>query len=247
MLCSMLEYGKKSLNKIFKFSILQIGKPAITTLSSSDEIPTLAQIPMDFERITDMAEKKEYRSAIRSRRLIRTALLELLQEKRFEKITVTDIVKRADINRSTFYAHYPDVMGLLEELMEDTVNRSIDLVSGIDMRQFLEEPMPVLEKLVAIGEENMEIYKLLGNSDFAMRQVERMKNVLVENAAVAVNIPEHIRKSRTFNIHMHFFVGGILNVYQQWILGGLDSSPDEIMKHLAELILNNKPMYMNWM
>jgi len=194
-----------------------------------------------------MAEKKEYRSAVRSRRLIRTALLELLQEKKFEKITVTDIVKRADINRSTFYAHYPDVMGLLEELMEDTVNRSIDLVSGIDMLQFLEEPMPVLEKLIAIGEENMEIYKLLGNSDFAMRQVERMKNVLVENAAGAVNIPEHIRKSGTFHIHMHFFVGGILNVYHQWILGCLDSSPDEIMKHLAELILNNKSMYMNWM
>ena len=126
-----------------------------------------------------MAEKKEYRSSIRSRRLIRAALLELLQDKKFEKITVTDIVKRADINRSTFYAHYPDVMGLLEELMEDTVNRSIDLVSGIDMQQFLEEPMPVLKKLIAIGEENMEIYKLLGNSDFAMRQVERMKNVLV--------------------------------------------------------------------
>ena len=194
-----------------------------------------------------MAEKKEYRSAIRSRRLIRAALLELLQEKKFEKITVTDIVKRADINRSTFYAHYPDVMGLLEELMEDTVNRSIDLVSGIDMLQFLEEPMPVLEKLIAIGEENMEIYKLLGNSDFAMRQVEKMKTVLVENAVGAVNIPEHIRNSGTFNIHMHFFVGGILNVYQQWILGRLDSSPDEIMKHLAELILNNKPMYMNWM
>ena len=131
--------------------------------------------------------------------------------------------------------------------MEDTVNRSIDLVSGIDMWQFLEEPMPVLEKLIAIGEENMEIYKLLGNSDFAMRQVERMKNVLVENATGAVNIPEHIRKSGTFHIHMHFFIGGILNVYQQWILGSLDSSPDEIMKHLAELILNNKPMYMNWM
>jgi len=115
------------------------------------------------------------------------------------------------------------------------------------MRQFLEEPMPVLEKLIAIGEENMEIYKLLGNSDFAMRQVERMKNVLVENAAGAVNIPEHIRNNGALNIHMHFFVGGILNVYQQWILGSLDSSPDEIMGHLAELILNNKPMYMNWM
>ena len=235
------------MNKIIRFSILQIGKPAIITLSSSDEIPTLTWISMDFERIPTMAEKKEYRSAIRSRRLIRTALLELLQEKKFEKITVTDIVKRADINRSTFYAHYPDVMGLLEELLEETVNSSIDLVSGIDMLQFLEEPMPVLEKLITIGEENMEIYKLLGRSDFAMRQVEKMKTVLVENAVGAVNIPEHIRNSGTFNIHMHFFVGGILNVYQQWILGSLDSSPDEIMKHLAELILNNKPMYMNWM
>ena len=194
-----------------------------------------------------MVEKKEYRSAIRSRRLIRTALLELLREKKLEKITVTDIVKRADINRSTFYAHYPDVLGLLEELLEETVNSSIHLVSGIDMRQFLEDPMPVLEKLIAIGEENMEIYKLLGRSDFALWQGEKMKTVLVDNAAGAVNIPENIRNSGTFNVHMHFFIGGILNVYQQWILGCLDSSPDEIMKHLAELILNNKSMYINWM
>ena len=243
----MLENRRKILNLTQKFSILQIEKPVSILFSSSDEIPTPIWILVNYERILTMAEKKEYRSAIRSRRLIRDALLKLLQEKKFEKITVTDIVKRADINRSTFYAHYPDVMGLLEELMENTVNRSIDLVSGIDMWQFLEEPMPVLEKLIAIGEENMEIYKLLGNSDFAMRQVERMKNVLVENAAGAVNIPEHIRKSGTFHIHMHFFIGGILNVYQQWILGSLDSSPDEIMKHLAELILNNKAMYINWM
>lgn len=194
-----------------------------------------------------MAEKKEYRSAIRSRRLIRAALLELLQEKKFEKITVTDIVKRADINRSTFYAHYPDVLGLVEEMMEETVSGSIDLVSQIDMRQFLEEPMPVLEKLMAIGEENMEIYKLLGRSDFALQQVEKMKTVLIDNATKAVNIPEHIRTSGTFNVHMHFFIGGILNVYQQWILGNLDSSPSEIMEHLCELILNNKPMYLNWM
>ena len=194
-----------------------------------------------------MAEKKVYRSALRSRRLIRTALLELLHEKPFEKITVTDIVNRADINRSTFYAHYPDVLGLVEDLMEETVTSSTELVSGIDMQQFLEEPRPFLEKLVVIGRENMDIYRLLGRSDFALRQVEKMKAVLVENAMGAVNIPEHIRSSGTFNVHMHFFVGGILNVYQQWILGNLDSSPEEIMEHLAELISNNRPMYLNWM
>ena len=56
-----------------------------------------------------MGERKVYKSALRSRKWIRQAFMELLREKDFEKITVTDIVNRADINRSTFYAHYPDV------------------------------------------------------------------------------------------------------------------------------------------
>lgn len=53
--------------------------------------------------------KAEYKSAIRSRRMIQRALVELLQEKELDKITVTDIVTRADINRGTFYAHYADL------------------------------------------------------------------------------------------------------------------------------------------
>ena len=58
-----------------------------------------------------MSVKKNYRNAVRSKKMIRQACLELLQEKPCEKITVTDIVARADLNRSTFYAHYPDICG----------------------------------------------------------------------------------------------------------------------------------------
>ena len=86
----MLENRRKILNLTQKFSILQIEKPVSILFSSSDEIPTPIWILVNYERILTMAEKKEYRSAIRSRRLIRAALLELLQEKKFEKITVTD-------------------------------------------------------------------------------------------------------------------------------------------------------------
>ena len=66
-------------------------------------------------------EKKEYRSALRSRKMIRQAFFELLKEKSFEKITVTDVVKKADVNRSTFYAHYPDVMGVVEEIQQEII------------------------------------------------------------------------------------------------------------------------------
>lgn len=63
--------------------------------------------------------KAEYKSAIRSRRMLQRALVELLQEKELDKITVTDIVTRADINRGTFYAHYADISGVLDSIMEN--------------------------------------------------------------------------------------------------------------------------------
>lgn len=46
-----------------------------------------------------MGSKAEYRSAIRSRKLIKTAFMELAAEKEISKITVKDIADRADINR----------------------------------------------------------------------------------------------------------------------------------------------------
>lgn len=63
-----------------------------------------------------LSTKAEYRSARRSRKMIREAFLTLLKTKRESRITVTDIVEQADINRSTFYAHYPNVHSVVEEI-----------------------------------------------------------------------------------------------------------------------------------
>ena len=193
-----------------------------------------------------MAEKKEYRSAVRSRRLINQAFLELLKEKPFEKITVTDIVKRADINRSTFYAHYPDVRGLVESLMEHAVNASVELVAGLNIQDIFTDPTPFLKGLSVIGAESQELYRLLGNTDFALRQVEKLKTVLLEKAVTTVDIPESIRRSPVFHIHINFFIGGILNTYQQWLQDNLDCSVEQIMEQIASLITSNADTYRNW-
>jgi len=194
-----------------------------------------------------MGEKKEYRSAVRSRRLIHQAFLELLQEKSFEKITVTDIVKRADINRSTFYAHYPDVRGMVEVLLENTVNQLVALITNLDFQALFTDPTPFLSDLLSIGIENMEIYRLLGRSDFVLRQVEEMKIIFMEKAVTTVSIPEEIRSNNSFRIQITFFIGGILNTFQQWLQGNLACSAEEIMEQIAGLIRNNADTYRNWM
>ena len=51
-------------------------------------------------------KKKTYRNFTRSEKAIIRAYVELMQKKVRSRITVTDIVNTADLNRSTFYAHF---------------------------------------------------------------------------------------------------------------------------------------------
>ena len=183
-----------------------------------------------------MAEKKEYRSALRSRRFIRQSFMELLKEKKLEKITVTDIVNRADINRSTFYAHYADVRALMEEMQQEVVERTINLFREADFLELLRSPIPFLKKMVEIANENRELYTLLGKHVLAVSQIEQIKVMLVEKAMNLSTIPEEIRSQKNFEIRVNFFVGGIINVYQQYLMGSLDATTDEIIADIANLI-----------
>lgn len=57
---------------------------------------------------------------------IEKAFLELLQTKEFHEITVSDICKSCELNRSTFYANYVDIFDLADKVrehLEADVNR----------------------------------------------------------------------------------------------------------------------------
>jgi AcrR family transcriptional regulator len=56
----------------------------------------------------------------RTRQLLQEALRNLLQQKRFDDISVQDITEAATLNRATFYAHYHDKFALLGELVRVT-------------------------------------------------------------------------------------------------------------------------------
>jgi len=60
-----------------------------------------------------MDQEKKDRRVRRTRQLLQDALLSLLKEKRYEDISVQDIIQRADVARSTFYVHYVDKDDLL--------------------------------------------------------------------------------------------------------------------------------------
>ena len=55
---------------------------------------------------------------VRTRKLLRNALLDLIPEKGYSAITIQDITDRATLNRATFYLHYRDKLDLLEDAFE---------------------------------------------------------------------------------------------------------------------------------
>lgn len=61
----------------------------------------------------------------RTRRLLRTAFIELLAAKSFTDITVQDIAERATVNRATFYAHFEDKYELLDDTIADLARQKL--------------------------------------------------------------------------------------------------------------------------
>ena len=85
------------------------------------------------------SESKYFNTALR----LDEALIELLEEKDLEYITVKEICQRAGVNRSTFYLHYETVADLVNETAE-MVNRRFlsyfpqqkeELFRGVDSRE----------------------------------------------------------------------------------------------------------------
>lgn len=65
-----------------------------------------------------MTGEKLDRRVIRSQIMLRNALISVIEEKGYDAVSVSDIVRRADLNRSTFYTHYKDKQDLLRHTFQ---------------------------------------------------------------------------------------------------------------------------------
>lgn len=181
-------------------------------------------------------QKARYRSSIRSQQMIRNAFIELLKEKDFSKITVTDIVNRANLNRTTFYAHYPDIHGVIEEFENEIIAHLKDVLNDIRYDTFFQDPVPIFLKTNAYFEENLELYRAMFLSGNPNHLFEKFKDILVNYMRSSSGIPEEIRSSEPFEIRICFFAAGIIVLYAQWFKGELSISLDMLALELGKIV-----------
>ena len=183
-----------------------------------------------------MKPKAEYRSAVRSRKLIRTAFLALLDEKDFSKITVTDIVTRADLNRGTFYAHYADIHGIVEEIEQEITDQMLEALQEFRYQDFFSDPVPVLNRISEWIQTEVEQYRVLIRSGGAGEFLLKLQRAFFSHMSGNTTIPDEIRRSPRFQLQMQFLAAGTVSLYQAWFSGELQTTPEEITREVSRLI-----------
>lgn len=87
-------------------------------MRASEQIAEIVRSGAEKQGEETIKSQKQDRRSQRTRRLITSATLELLFERRYDAITVKDILERADIGRSTFYAHFFDKEDVLTSIVD---------------------------------------------------------------------------------------------------------------------------------
>ena len=180
--------------------------------------------------------KAEYRSSIRSKNLIKKALAKLLHEKDLSKITVSDIIREADISRGTFYAHFPDVAGVVEQIEKEELEKVMALFDGYDLESNAAEIDKLLQLACEYMSKDMEYYRMLTQSNLLNNFVVRLINIYYDKLFDSLHekYPDYDRNE--IDLYLLYISSGTKTVLMGWLNGDIKGAPSDISAELSRLI-----------
>ena len=183
-------------------------------------------------------EKAEYRSAIRSRKLIKQAYVSLIKEKDIDKITVMDIVTTADINRGTFYAHYSNVNAVGEQIGNEIISALLEFLDVFNNCRLIDTPLPFLMNIARFLEKDLEFYRILINSQRSIIFLNKLKGIFLDKIVSDEKKMSAIKNKEQFMVCVNLYASGFVGLYQDWFNNRIKMSLDDLTLHFSEIIKN---------
>ena len=174
-----------------------------------------------------MKEHSENRRVRMTKRLIKDALLDLLERTDLSGISVTALCAAADVNRSTFYAYYASPSDLLREIEQDVLDR-IPAPPYPQNRHWEESLLPITTAYFDYVKENEKVFRVLfskaANADFSSRMVDLLCSQLI------VGIENEDELSARFL--QLYIANGTVGMLREWVDAGFPISSREIAKKM---------------
>lgn len=146
---------------------------------------------------------------------ITKVFIELIQTKEISEISVTDICKKAGLNRATFYANYLDVYDLADRVLEELTSQVEDLYHdeitiGYNSNDYL--------KLLKHIYDNQLFYKTCFKLGIGEKPIVQYDTADAEKYFGGKNV----------EYHAEFFRGGFNRIVKMWLDKGCPESPEDI-------------------
>jgi AcrR family transcriptional regulator len=176
-------------------------------------------------------QPKEDRRKLRTKRLLREALMALMLEKDYTDITLQDITDRADVSRTTFYLHYQTKDELLYKSMEDLYNEMFHTVKSATREEVLKGELDWATdstdfKHVA---DNAGFYRVVLGEKGVPSFIVHARQYLAEMLKEMIEGLAPKEGARLPNDFMAYFLAGAEIGVLTWWLNHLDKyTPDDI-------------------
>ena len=151
---------------------------------------------------------------------IEKVFVELLQTKELDEIRVSDICKRAGLNRTTFYANYTDIYGLADAIRNKLENEVTDLYEDEITQRFNSNDYLKLFRHIKDNQIFYQTYFKLGyDNEYKV-------------IAYDVNLAREHFHNQFVEYHMEFFKAGITQIIKLWLKNGCSESPEDMVEIL---------------
>ena len=187
-------------------------------------------------------QKKEDRRTSYSKRMIRESLYELMKEKPLNKISVTELCEKADVNRSTFYSYYTDIYDLHQKIIKEffvmqknVIKRTKEALSKkSDIREITyDDYYGIVHYYLKTVQENVELYKFIFNQNSTTAIHTSFGKVLYHT--IRESLGPLIEDSRIDELKkaFTFISGGTTALLIDWIEKDCTESADVLARHIA--------------
>lgn len=177
------------------------------------------------------------RRIARSKRALRSALIELIEERGLDDVSVNDLCARADLNRGTFYNHFHDkddlVTTLEDEVISDLerIQEQMKDLTVMDLVRYRmrKQPLPFLVDLFDYLREQGDFLHAITGPGGDIRFAPRLRDSVCANLIQTI-LHERYRANPTpfVQYYVAFYATAYLGVIEHWIETGMQESSEDM-------------------
>lgn len=172
---------------------------------------------------------------LQTKRAFRSTLLQLMQSKPINKITVRELTDLTGYNRSTFYLYYQDIFALKEDLEAAVFEEVWARMERHEPEEVRETITPLIRELFDYANNNREVFFTMSNSNSYLELTNGVKKLVQDYCYSSWDtvFPEaHKEKYEPF---FHYLTSGLISLVMYWITDGKESL-DEISNIASRLV-----------